>query len=110
MSNRRSTKQEAQIAKDVGGKRQTASGALPYDKLDVLSQEFLIEAKYTDRASYSVNKKQMAMYEMEARKVGRLPALVVDFGKGQCYVLLRYEEFLHYNELFEDEMWEIHGR
>lgn len=110
MSNKRSTKQELQIAKDVGGKRQTASGALPYDKLDVSSQEFLIDAKYTDRGSFSINKTQMKQYEMEARKVGKLPAMVVDFGRGQCYTVIRYEEFLHYVGLFEEEMKELNVR
>ena len=57
MSNKESDKQEKRIALQLkGGRRQIASGALPWWKNDVQSDNFLVEAKYTDAKSYSLKR------------------------------------------------------
>ena len=80
MSSKKSDKQEKTIAKDfAGGKKQIASGALPFWKQDIQSDNFLIEAKYTEAKSFSIKKQYFSDITKEAFKIGRLPMMVIEF-------------------------------
>lgn len=102
-----SKKQEDRIAKDVGGARQPASGALPHAKGDVRKVGSLrIEAKLTETKSYRVERSTLEKIEYEATP-GELPCLVVDFidkrtrCKTDSFVILRYETWLKHLGLQE---------
>ena len=43
---------EDRVAKKMGGKKQPASGALPMHKGDILSGDFLVEAKTSGKKSF----------------------------------------------------------
>ncbi len=100
---KRSQKQEKKIAKAVDGKVTPASGAIPFWKNDVHSEYWHIEAKYTDKNSYAINKKMLDTLTKEAQKNWKLPSLVVEFSPREIYVVIRWEDWLHYDSLLKEE-------
>ncbi len=75
----RSIRQENLIAKDIGGRRQFASGALPGRKGDAYKEGITrVEAKFTYANSYRLELNTMLKAGSEA-KHGEIPAVVVDF-------------------------------
>ena len=74
-----SDKQENRLAEKSGGRRQPASGALPFAKGDVITGELLIEAKATSKKSLSVKKSWLEKITMEAERVQRVPCLAIHF-------------------------------
>ena len=78
-----SKKQEAHVAKALGGKRQPNSGATPFMKGDVVSEHFCIECKTatTEKASFSIKKEWFVKLQEECFAVGRpFWALAFNFG------------------------------
>ena len=57
LKKKKSKKQEERIAKQIGGKTVIASGALWGAKGDSRFDNFLIENKFTDKDSYSLQLK-----------------------------------------------------
>lgn len=79
LSHDRSRKQEAEIAKRVGGRKTPASGALS-EKGDVrLKGVVRIECKTTMAKSFSVTREMVGKIEDAALSAGELPALVIEF-------------------------------
>lgn len=108
MSNKKSTRQENQIAKDLsGGKRQPGSGCFDMYKHDCISDSWLLEAKYKEPTtkSFSVSKLMFKQLTDEAFKEGKLPAMVIDFlgGSGIKVAIIRYEEFLELDKMLNKE-------
>jgi len=79
-----SKQQEKKVAKSLGGKRQANSGATPFQKGDVITDQFLIEAKTKtkDCKSFTVKEDWLLKNEEEAFAMGRDSALCFDFGPG----------------------------
>jgi len=77
-----SKQQEKKIAKAVDGKRQANSGATAFQKGDVITDQFLIEAKTKtkDCKSFTVKEDWLLKNEEEAFAMGRESALCFDFG------------------------------
>ena len=77
-----SKRQEQRVAKAVGGKRQPNSGATPFYKGDVITDQFLIEAKTktTDCKSFTIKEDWLLKNEEEAFAMNRDSALCFDFG------------------------------
>lgn len=77
-----SKQQEKKIAKAVGGKRQANSGATAFQKGDVITDQFLIEAKTKtkDCKSFTVKEDWLLKNEEEAFAMNRDSALCFDFG------------------------------
>lgn len=88
---RKSIKQETQVAKKTGGRRQPMSGA-GYHKGDVKTKLYLIEIKFTDKNSYALNKNTMKKIFYEATCEDRIPYLQIRMGKDN-YCVLRKEDF-----------------
>jgi len=106
MSNKKSDKLEKKVAKDlIGGKRQIASGALPFWKNDVSSDNWLVEHKYTDAKSYTVKKLIFKDVIINAFKEGKLPAMVIEFTNAPALkiAIIRYEEFLELDNYLKEE-------
>lgn len=86
-----SNKQEKAVANAVGGRKVANSGATPFNKGDVTTEHFLIEAKtcMEPKQSFSIKKNWLEKNEAEAFAM-RKPyhALVFDYGDGvQHYVI-----------------------
>lgn len=77
-----SKQQEKKIAKAVGGKRQANSGATAFQKGDVITDQFLVEAKTKtkDCKSFTIKEDWLLKNEEEAFAMNRDSALCFDFG------------------------------
>lgn len=78
-----SKQQEKKVAKAVSGKRTANSGATPFQKGDVITDQFLIEAKTktTDCKSFTIKEDWLLKNEEEAFAMGKNnSALCFDFG------------------------------
>jgi hypothetical protein len=90
-----SKRQEASIAKDLGGRVTPASGAIknPRLKSDVTSKHFRVEAKLTSKGSYSLSLPILDKIEREALINNQIPVLATDI-QGQKYATLRWDDFI----------------
>ena len=79
-----SKQQEKKVAKRLNGKRQANSGATPFQKGDVITDQFLIECKTKtkDCKSFTIKEDWLLKNEEEAFAMGRDSALCFDFGPG----------------------------
>lgn len=78
-----SNRQEKKVAKAVGGKQVSNSGATAFNKGDVTTDAFLIEAKtcVSDKKSFSIKKEWLEKNKEEAFEMGKsYSALVFNFG------------------------------
>ena len=78
-----SKQQEKKVAKATGGKRQANSGATAFQKGDVITDQFLIEAKTKtkDCNSFTIKEDWLLKNEEEAFAMGKNnSALCFDFG------------------------------
>lgn len=89
----RAYKQEKKIAIEVGGRVIRASGALPGPKGDAIDEEFLIEAKYTDRKSYTIKHADWMKLASSAANHRRKPRMEIELA-GQVLVVLAKRDFL----------------
>lgn len=96
---RKSIKQEKQIAKETGGRRQPMSGA-GYHKGDVKTKLHLIEIKFTDKSGYALKRDIMKKIFYEATYEDSIPYLQIRMGKDN-YCVFRKEDFdaLRHKEL-----------
>lgn len=97
---KKSQKQENRIAKEMNGSATPGSGAVWHSKGDVKAEKYLIEAKYTDEAYYSVNLSILKKIIKEALHENfRIPVLYVDIQDLKlCIVqekdIVRQDEFI----------------
>lgn len=106
MSSKKSSKLEKKTAKDfAGGQATIASGALPFWKQDIQSDNFLIEHKYTEAKSFSIKKQYFSDITREAFKLGRLPMMVIEFiDRPELKIaVLRYEDVVALDEYLTEE-------
>ena len=99
-----SNKQEKQIAKAVGGKQVANSGATAFNKGDITTDMFLIEAKTCtkEQKTFTLRKEWLTKNEEEAFAMGKsYSALVFDFGDGNIYYVLDEKTFLLMKEALE---------
>lgn len=83
---RKSMKQEDRLAKELGGRRQAASGALPGRRGDVDVPELLIECKRTDKKSIRIEIEYLRKITEEASGTGKVPALSIEIGDPPRFV------------------------
>lgn len=72
-------KKELDDAKDFGGKLQIGSGRTWKNKLDVKTDDYLIEAKCTEKKSYSLKLDLWMKVMRAAVREGRTPILSLRF-------------------------------
>lgn len=80
-----SKKQENKVAKSLGGRRQSNSGATPFYKGDVVTKSFLIECKTSTspKKSVSIKKEWLEKNHMERFAMNKQhSAIAFDFGEG----------------------------
>lgn len=90
-----SNKHEKDIAQFFNGKVQIASGAIPLVGLkgDVITQDYLIECKATEKSFYTLKRKVVEKIEKEAMKCGRTPLLAIRV-LNTDYILFRAYDFI----------------
>ena len=106
-----SKKMEARLAKTLGGKRQSNSGATPFQKGDVLTELFAIEAKtsITPKQSISIRKAWIDKIRREAFAMGKpYSAVTFDFGTGslgnkETFYIIDEQLFIKLHEKLEEE-------
>ena len=93
-----SNKHETFIAESLGGKTVIASGALYFAKGDVVTDDYLIECKATEKDYYILKGKILSKIENEALKCNRIPLLAIRV-KDKDYIAYRaYDFYGYYNE------------
>lgn len=101
-----SDKQEKSIVKEIGGRQTSNSGATPWQKGDVLTKQFLIEAKTctVEKQSFSVPKRWLEKMQEEAFAMGKqYAALAFDYGDGINHYVIDEKLFKHLVESLEKE-------
>lgn len=90
-----SNKHEKDIAEVFNGRVQIASGAIPLVgmKGDVVSPDYLIECKATEKSFYALKRKVVEKIEKEALKCGRIPILAIRVSNTD-YILYRVFDFI----------------
>ena len=103
-----SDQQEKAVAKAVGGKQTANSGATAFIKGDVVTDQFLIEAKTstTEKQSFSIKKAWLEKNEEERCALGKqYSALVFDFGdNGDRYYVIDEQLFVRLTEFLKGEV------
>lgn len=94
--------QERQVASDLQGRVQIASGALD-DKADVRSGDFLCECKTTEKDFYTLKVDTWNKINKEAYKLGLCPIMCiqtndegVNLRQNKMYCLIRKADFDYY--------------
>lgn len=79
--NQRSRRQEKSLANEPGGRAQPNSGRTTLGHHDVRLNGYLIEARTTEKDSYSVKRAEFEKIEQHAISTppGQLPAMQIDF-------------------------------
>lgn len=93
----KSKKQERFVAEGISGRTVPASGAFWSRKGDARSDEYLVEAKRTDRASISIKREVWDKIRREAILDGRVPVLALQI-QDRNFAVLDWEDFLALSE------------
>ena len=92
-----SKRQENKVAKETGGRRTANSGATPFQKGDVLLDDWLIECKTatTEKQSFSIKRDWLDKNREEAFAMGKTyNALCFDYGdSGDRYYVIDEKTF-----------------
>jgi hypothetical protein len=87
---------EKELARDLGGRRQPASGAFWNQPGDVITEWFLVESKYTSALSFSITLDHLTKIRAEAGLKNRSPVMVIELGTAnppEKWVVMPYEEW-----------------
>ena len=105
-----SKKQEDKVAKNLGMKCTSNSGATSFDKGDVKDDYLLLECKTCTKpqTSMSVKKEWLVGIKKEQYQMNKmLSGVVIDFGVNKDqYVILTMEDFKQLYELFKRDIEE----
>ena len=91
-----SDRQEKHIAKQLAGKQVVNSGATTFNKGDVITKNWLIEAKTSvkEKQSFSIRKEWLLKNKEESFAMNKLyNALAFDFGDGINYYVIDEKTF-----------------
>ena len=101
-----SKKQEKEVAKQLGGKTVSNSGATRFDKGDAQTKDFLLECKTATKQqkSFTIKKEWLLKKKEEAFAMGKdYNALVFDFGDSKRYYIIDEKTFKIVQELLEND-------
>lgn len=104
-----SKKQETKVAKTLGARRTSNSGATMFDKGDVSGDEILVECKTLTqpRKQHTIKKEWLDKNEEEAfAKRKALSVLAFDFGDGENYYIVKERDFVDLYQLWLKERGE----
>lgn len=101
-----SNKQEKKVAKAVGGRQVSNSGATAFAKGDVKTSQWLIECKTctTEKKSFSIKKEWLQKNKEEMFAMNRdYNALAFDFGDDNNYYIVDEKTFIAMKDALEKE-------
>ena len=102
-----SKRQENNVAKVLNGKRTANSGATPFSKGDITTEQWLIECKTstTEKQSFSIKRDWLDKNKEESFAMGKdYNALCFDFGdNGKRYYVIDEKTFKELVELTKEE-------
>ena len=106
-----STNQEKQVAKRIGGKRTSNSGATLFSKGDIKTKDFLIECKTVtkEQKSFSIKKDWITKLKEEAFAMGKSSwAISFNFGgensiREENYYIISENTFKILKQMLENE-------
>ena len=96
-----SNRQEKAVAKAIGGKQTSNSGATRFIKGDVNTDVCLVECKTctTEQKTFSIKKEWLIKNQEEAFAMGKMySALAFDFGSGTNYYVVSEKMFKEWLE------------
>jgi hypothetical protein len=112
---------EADVAKDLGGKVQPASGSLPGYKRDILTADILAEHKTSEPGSQSADYRDVDLRDLEfhrrqALSIGKVPAYIFAFEGQDSIVFLPADELdddlagmnFHEVDVSSQVVWRLH--
>lgn len=104
-----SKQQEKKVANAVNGRRQANSGATPFAKGDVITDEWLIECKTKtkDCGSFTIKEEWLLKNEEEAFAMGKNnSALCFDFGPSgnKRYYIISERLFQHLQNYMKEDV------
>ena len=106
-----SSRQEKAISKVIGGRRTPNSGATKFDKGDLTTEHFLIEAKTAmePKNSFSIKKEWLTKLKEEQYAMSKMySALCFDFGdEKDRYYIVDEKMFKYIMELLNSELEDI---
>jgi hypothetical protein len=73
----KSIRQESSLGKIVGGKATMASGALWFQKNDVVNERFLFECKTTEKCHYDLKEEDLLYLLKNAYSIYKIPCFVI---------------------------------
>lgn len=93
----RSLRSEKELAKQVNGRRQPASGALPVAALkgDVKTADFLFDDKVTQAKSYAIKTSDWEKLRKQAFQARRKPVMRINFDEGPTLFIVSQELFFN---------------
>lgn len=96
-SRTRPTEQEYEAARDIGGKRQRASGAMQNDKGDAISEYELVDCKTTKR-SFTLSADEVLKHTGHSMRKGLVPVFQIELRdlptNRQKWAVLPWDEYL----------------
>ena len=87
-SKQKSDKQENRLAAELQGKRQPASGSRWGYRRDVITPDFLVEAKTTESGSFRVADRDLEFLRTQAYEKGKVPAYIIEINNNSEVVVL----------------------
>ena len=79
VQNRRSAQKERKVAKETGGRVQAGSGSSWSAPREIVTDEAMIQHKYTDAKGYRLDSAEWEEIRTDALQAGREPAMIVEF-------------------------------
>lgn len=101
-----SNAQEKKIAKAVGGKQVANSGATTFNKGDITTNKFLIEAKTVtkEQKTFTVKREWIEKNQEEAFAMGKMfSAVAIDFGDGEQFYIISQKLFNRLVEALDND-------
>lgn len=91
--NARSKKQEKKIARRTGGRVQAGSGSSWRRPQDVVEEGHVVQAKFTDKPSFTISMKEWAGIRKDAYALGRSPKMEIEFQKHKVKLVITEEPY-----------------
>lgn len=101
-----SNAQEKKIAKEIGGKQVANSGATLFNKGDITTNKFLIEAKTVtkEQKTFTVKREWIEKNQEEAFAMGKMfSAVAIDFGDGEQFYIISQKLFNRLVEALDND-------
>ena len=98
---KQSRKHEDRLAKKLGGKRTAASGAFWNRKGDVRTTDWLVEHKWTGKASFSIKASILEKIVNEAILDSRMPVLGISLND-QNYCLVLEDDLIEMRDMIRE--------